>query len=106
MPLGDRHLSDGPDSTALLANLCTTVEPGQANTNAIVVFSAGTQLQLSNLYAAGLGRRAIYVGAASRVDVGNFRVEVWAQDPSFPWPAIESRTGGAVVANAGFWGHV
>jgi len=90
-------LVDGNNSTAQLSNYSVTVEPGQADTNALVVNGTDVQLQLNNFYVAGLGRRAIYVGAASRVDIGNFRTEVWSQDGGV-WPAIEVANANAVVS--------
>ncbi len=91
-------LVDADETTAMISNFSATIQPGQADTNGLAVNCTNAQLQFTNFYVAGLGRRAVYVGAASRVDISNFRVEVWGQDyPATLWPAIEVAHGSAVV---------
>ena len=86
------------NTTAQITNYCMTREAGYGDTNALAVNAADVYLQLANFYAAGVGRRAIFVGGASRIDVSNFTCEVWSQEsPGSTWAAIEVAHGGAIV---------
>lgn len=95
---GSGILVDGTFRTAQFINTTITGAAGIGTNNALVVTGDGSQIQCANFYVAGMGRRVIYIGAAARVDVTNFRAEVWSlETPTSTYPAIEVANANALV---------